>query len=90
MGNVGHKVGNRINRESREILEHARKSFRVFRVFRDQRNFGAFTLGHNSGGGVILAASGEEENSCYRSGRENFMRNTKAKNTICLWFNKDA
>jgi len=41
-------------------------------------------------GVVILVASGGEENFCYRSGRGTFMSNTKAKNTICLWFAKDA
>jgi predicted 3-demethylubiquinone-9 3-methyltransferase (glyoxalase superfamily) len=31
----------------------------------------------------------EKENFCYRSGRGKFM-SKKAKNTICVWFNKDA
>ena len=38
----------------------------------------------------VLVAGGDKTNLCYRVGTRNFMTNTKAKNTICLWFNKDA
>jgi predicted 3-demethylubiquinone-9 3-methyltransferase (glyoxalase superfamily) len=35
-------------------------------------------------------AIGQKGNSRYGSERGNLMSNTKAKNTICLWFNKNA